>query len=319
MKSVIGKSLKRAASILRDGGVVAIPTETVYGLAGNALLSDTVTKIFDIKNRPAFDPLILHTDSLSKISHLTKDIPAPILKLAEVFMPGPLSIILEKTELVPDITTSGLSTVAIRIPDHPLTLELLSMLDFPLAAPSANPFGYVSPTKARHVADQLGTKIPYILNGGNCAVGIESTIVSYRDHRVTVLRKGGISIENIEQIVGEVVVKKTGSSRPDAPGMLESHYAPVVPLKLTTVEQVLEIFDVNRIGYLGFQKKTKCLPSKSQKVLSSSGNLSEAASNLFSHLRALDGMDIDIIISSLVPEQGLGRAINDKLRRAAGS
>ena len=240
-------------------------------------------------------------------------------------MPGPLSILLEKTEAIPDIVTAGSKLVAIRIPNHPLTLQLLEQLDFPLAAPSANPFGYISPTSVKHVQDQLGGKISYILDGGNCSVGIESTIIKMERHFpegekenvITVLRVGGVPVEAIERVVGKVKVANHSSSNPAAPGMLKSHYAPRNPLVIDDVEKVLQHYASERIGILAFAKYHPAIPPQNQLILSANSDLKEAAQNLFAHLRTLDKMDVDIIVTALVPEKGLGRAINDKLRRAS--
>ncbi|MCB0689269.1 MAG: threonylcarbamoyl-AMP synthase [Saprospiraceae bacterium] len=313
----IGTDISLAVHLLKEGLIIAIPTETVYGLAGNALNEDAVTNIFTIKNRPFFDPLIVHTDQLSKLSPLIGTIPEPLQMLARHFMPGPLTILVEKTEQMSDLVTSGSRKVAIRIPNHPLTLALLSRLDFPLAAPSANPFGYVSPTTAQHVADQLGDKVSYILDGGSCQIGLESTIVDYRENQIVVLRKGGIPIEEIEALVGPVQVYEQSSSRPSAPGMLDQHYAPSTPLTLQPLEEVLQKFKKEKIGYLAFDKLHPDLPNDHQKVLSPSGNLSEAAHHFFRYLREFDKMDLEIIAATLVPDRDLGRAINDKLKRGA--
>lgn len=315
----IGTDIQKAADLLRDEQLVAIPTETVYGLAGNALSTRAVTEIFRVKNRPFFDPLILHTDDLNKLEHLIDPLPPTLETLAGHFMPGPLTILAVKKSTVPDLVTSGLPKVAIRIPNHPVTLELLRRLDFPVAAPSANPFGYVSPTTAQHVMDQLGGSIPYILDGGPCQIGLESTIVDYDQGEIVVLRKGGIPVESIEQLAGPVKIRPYSSSQPLAPGMLDQHYAPRIHLSLEVVEQALAQYDPKKIGYLGFTKNDPRLPADHQMVLSPDGNLSEAARNFFAHLRILDNLDLDIIVAELVPEVGLGRAINDKLRRAAGN
>lgn len=317
MNAEIGTSIDRAMHHLRAGGLVAIPTETVYGLAANGLDPVAVAGIFAAKDRPRFDPLILHTDHLDKITDLVREVPASLRLLAEHFMPGPLTILLPKTALVPDITTSGLPAVAIRIPDHPMALRLLEALDFPLAAPSANPFGYVSPTLARHVADQLGSRVDYILDGGPCSVGIESTIVRWTGTRVEVLRKGGVAIEAIEAIVGPVDVAPVSTSHPAAPGMLQSHYATTTPIVRQSLRQVLASTPAARVGYLGWDRSTDLLPLDQQRILSADGQFAEAASRLFAYMRDLDAMDLDIIVAALVPDQDLGRAINDKLDRAA--
>jgi len=219
----IGKDIAKAKRLLEAGELVAIPTETVYGLAANALDEDAVAKIFEVKDRPGFDPLIVHAGTVTQISGIVEDIPGPLLKLAEKFWPGPLTLLMKKKPLIPYLVTSGLENVAVRVPDHPMTGELLRILDFPLAAPSANPFGYISPTLAEHVQDQLGEKIPYILDGGHSEVGLESTIVGMDAGRVFVFRLGGTEVSAIEDIVGVVTVMPQSSSNHKSPGMLKSH------------------------------------------------------------------------------------------------
>jgi L-threonylcarbamoyladenylate synthase len=218
--------------------LVAIPTETVYGLAANALNPIAVAKIFEAKERPTFDPLIVHTHALNEVENFVSDIHPALLKLAQVFWPGPLTLLLPKKDIIPNLVTSGLDRVGVRIPNHSLTLELLSKLSFPLAAPSANPFGYISPTKAEHVDKQLGTKIPYILDGGACEVGLESTIVGEENGEIIVYRLGGLSIDDIEAVVGKVFVQLNQSSNPKAPGQLKSHYAPKKPVYIGNVIEV---------------------------------------------------------------------------------
>jgi L-threonylcarbamoyladenylate synthase len=213
--------------------------------------------------------------------------------------------------------TSGLSTVAVRIPNHPLTLELLSTLDFPLAAPSANPFGYISPTSAQHVEKQLGKKIQYILDGGESQIGIESTIVGFEGDEAVVYRLGGTSVEALEEIIGAVRLVAHSSSNPKAPGMLKSHYSPRKPLFINDLNQLLENYSKEQIGYLSFRKTIENLPIENQRILSFSGSYSEAAKHLFSYMRQLDSLPIDVIYAELLPEKDLGRAINDRIRRAA--
>ncbi len=273
-----------------------------------------MASIFDAKQRPAFDPLIVHVASVGAIISYAERLPDWAEALLTRFSPGPLTIVLPKKPIIPDIVTSGLDTVAIRIPNHPLTLELLSMLPFPLAAPSANPFGYVSPTTAKHVADQLGGKIPYILDGGVCDVGLESTIVAEVASVPTILRVGGVAVEEIEAVIGRVGIRSHSSSDPIAPGMLESHYAP----KRRVLHSLPETFDPKG-GYIGFSESTPFVPQVQQVILSKSGNMREAARNLFSALRELDREGIETIYFDYVPDVGLGRAINDRLRRAAKS
>lgn len=315
--AIIGTDVEKAIQLLNHNELVAIPTETVYGLAANALEEEAITKIFEAKNRPFFDPLIIHTHDLKNIIHLVKEIPKILMDISQSFMPGPLTILLEKSDAIPDLITAGSDKVAVRIPNHPLTLSLLRSLDYPLAAPSANPFGYISPTTAKHVQDQLGDKIEYILDGGECIVGLESTIIEWNEDHLNVLRKGGVPVESLYQFADKIEIMESSSSNPAAPGMLKSHYAPKVPMMVNpTVESIGE-YNIGRIGVLAFQKAKSIIPLENQLILSKEGDLHEAARNLFSYMRMLDNMDIDLIISELLPEEGLGRAINDKLRRAA--
>lgn len=317
MKYEIGTDIIKAKNLLQAGELVAIPTETVYGLAGNAFNTEAVAQIFAVKNRPSFDPLIVHTSSLERLKTLAQNIPTKAAILAEALMPGPLTLLLQKNDVIPDLVTAGSHLVALRIPRHPLTLELLQSLDFPLAAPSANPFGYISPTTAQHVAQQLGDKIPYILDGGPCDVGLESTIVGFEEDRVIVYRKGGIAVETIEKLVGTVEVKLHSSSNPQAPGMLKSHYAPRVPMVLGNIEALLAQHQGKKIGIISFQKTFQPASTLHPVTLSPAGDFTEAARKLFAGMRHLDSLDLDIIIAELLPEQDLGRAINDRLRRAA--
>ena len=314
---MIGKDVPYAAQLLQAGEVIGMPTETVYGLAGNALNDAAVSRIFAVKNRPNFDPLIIHTSSLDRISQWTQALPNALQQLAEAFMPGPLTLLLPKRPCISDLVTAGSPLVAVRIPAHPLTSELLTQLDFPVAAPSANPFGYISPTTAQHVAQQLGEKIPYILDGGPCHFGLESTIVGMERGKACVYRKGGLSIERIEEIIGIVEVKAHSTSNPQAPGMLKSHYAPRVPLRLGSFEQLIPELFSTRVGILAFQNEVAQIAPNRQIILSPTGNLEVAAQRLFAALRELDQMDIDLILAEPVPEEGLGRAINDRLRRAS--
>ncbi|WP_259014903.1 L-threonylcarbamoyladenylate synthase [Emticicia fluvialis] len=313
--ALISKDIELAVKLLNAGEVVGIPTETVYGLAGNALNTDAVARIFEVKNRPTFDPLIVHTHSIEQFEKYVNVTDERVYALAEKFMPGPLTLLLPRKEIIPDLVTSGLNTVAFRIPNHPLTLQLLCQLDFPLAAPSANPFGYISPTSALHVNHQLGEQINLILDGGECQVGIESTIVGLAGNETIVYRKGGLSIEEIENVVGKVQIIEHSSSNPKAPGMLKSHYAPRKPLLLTSHDS--EITSSNeKVAYLGFNELRADIPVENQLLLSPSGNFKEAAKNLFAYLRELDNRNVEVIYTSLLPEKDLGRAINDRIRRA---
>ena len=314
----IGKDILKAAAFLKQGKLVAIPTETVYGLAGNALDSDAVTKIFVVKNRPYFDPLIVHVRDSNAVKGYAEMIPEKAFELMNRFWPGPLTVLLPRKNVVPDLVTAGLDRVGLRCPDHSLTLELLRSLPFPLAAPSANPFGYVSPTTPGHVNDQLGDKIQYILDGGLCKVGIESTIVGFDGGAPIIYRLGGVSNEDIESVTGAVRVNANSVSNPQAPGQLQSHYAPRKPVFIGDIPKLLEEHGSKSIGVLSFKKLNLTSPVKKELILSPSGNLNEAAQKLFFSLRELDSIDIDVILTELVPDIGLGLAINDRLRRAAG-
>ncbi|MFC6996841.1 L-threonylcarbamoyladenylate synthase [Rufibacter roseus] len=314
----IGKNLQRAAAYLTQGDLVAIPTETVYGLAANAFDEAAVVKIFEAKQRPAFDPLIVHTHSIEEVTNIAREVPDVAYQLAEKFMPGPLTLILPKAERIPLLVTSGHNSVGVRIPRHPLTLELLRQLPFPLAAPSANPFGYVSPTSAQHVQDQLGGRLPYILDGGECQIGLESTILRLNGDEVEVLRLGGLALEELAEVIQVSEAKiRTSSSNPTAPGMLSSHYAPRRRVLLGSIETDLPNFDAARVGIISLQKLFPSVPLEHQIQLSATGNVNEAAKNLFSALRYLDSQNIDFILAEPMPKQGLGRAINDRLQRAS--
>ncbi len=268
--SPIGNSIKTAQSELQKGNLVAIPTETVYGLAANAFDIKAVSKIFEAKNRPTFDPLIVHTDSIDKIKNWTSEFPKWAEILGNQFWAGALTLLLPKKSIIPDLVTSGLPHVAVRIPNHRLTLELLKNIDFPLAAPSANPFGYISPTTAMHVFEQLGKKVSYILDGGNCKIGVESTIIGEENGKLTVFRKGGIAIEELEKVVGKLIVKEHSNSNPHSDkiestkvassGMLLSHYAPKIKMRLGNIEEMIKEHQLNKeienneIGILSFTK-----------------------------------------------------------------
>ncbi len=313
----IGTDIDKARTLLMQGELVAIPTETVYGLAGNALNENALLKIFSAKNRPHFDPLIVHVHSLEQANEYVENINASAIKLAIKFWPGPLTLLLPKKKNIPDLVTSGLDLVGIRYPDNSLTLELLKQLPFPLAAPSANPFGYVSPTTAQHVNDQLGDKIAYILDGGPCEVGVESTIVGFDKDESFIYRMGGLTQEEIEHEIGPVTVQLNSSSNPKSPGQLASHYAPQKKLVLGNLHDLLKTHFFSEVGIISFEKSFDIIKNENQRVLSKNGNMEEAARNLFSALRELDKLEIETILAEFVPDIGLGKAINDRLKRAS--
>ena len=317
MENKIGIDVEKAVSLLKINEIVAIPTETVYGLAGNGLSTDAILKIFEAKNRPFFDPLILHFHSISQIENYVSFFPEKLKKIATHFWPGPLTLLLPKNEKINDLVTSGLDRVGVRIPNHSLTLSLLSKLDFPLAAPSANPFGYISPTKATHVADQLHDKVSYILDGGETNIGIESTIVGIENDEVIIYRLGGISVEDIENVIGKTTLKINKSSNPSAPGMLLSHYAPRKPLFLLEVNNIAHFDTSKKFGLLTFSEKYTFENCVKNIVLSTKADDKEAAKNLFAALRELDAENIDCIYAEKLPTKNLGKAINDRLERAS--
>jgi L-threonylcarbamoyladenylate synthase len=315
----ITQDIARVAAALRNGQLAAIPTETVYGLSGNALDQRAVAGIFEAKQRPSFDPLIMHLPDIRAASRYVTSFPDVLQTLAERFWPGPLTLLLPRTPVVPDLVTSGLPRVALRVPSHPVALALLQQLDFPLAAPSANPFGYISPTSAAHVQAQLGDRIPLILDGGPCSVGIESTIVGMEDGSPCIYRLGGLAIDDIETVAGPVKIQAHSSSRPAAPGLLEQHYAPATPFLVGDRTALARDYLAQglRVAALGYQAPIADVPEQDQRLLSPAGDLREAASNLFAALREMDALGADVIVAELLPEQGLGLAINDRLRRAA--
>ena len=315
MPSIIGKDISKAAELLAQNEIVAIPTETVYGLAANALNPDAVLKIFEAKNRPHFDPLIVHISAKTELNKYILSVPLAARKLIDAFWPGPLTLVLPKRKIIPDLVTSGLPEVAIRMPSHPVALQLLNLLPFPLAAPSANPFGYISPTTAQHVAEQLRNKIPYILDGGPAYVGVESTIVRFENEMVIVLRLGGIAVEEIEEVCEKVEIQINPKDHPIAPGQLSSHYAPRKPLYVGDIAVLMNKFEDKKTGIISFGKTVLNNVYKEWN-LSQNADLHEAAKNLFSILREADISDVDIIIAGFVPDIGLGKAINDRLKRA---
>jgi len=308
------QAIKKAGLIIQNGGLVAFPTETVYGLGADALNPLAVARIFEVKNRPRFDPLIVHIDSLSEIERLCLEVDDRARKLIQKFLPGPLTLVLPKSSLVPDIVTAGLPTVAIRMPSHPVALELIKEAKTPIAAPSANLFGRLSPTTAEHVKDQIGKKIDLILDGGKTTLGVESTVISFTEDDARLLRPGGLPLEEIERVIGEVKILRQNIKKPQSPGQLPRHYSPRTPLRILTKDVVIE--KGIKVGYLAFKQPKKKLPYEIVEVLSPEGDLREAAANLFSCLHRLDESDLDVIYAEPVPEKGLGRAIMDRLRRA---
>lgn len=315
MQTFTGSDITIAADFLRKDELVAIPTETVYGLAGNALHETAVVKIYEAKNRPRFNPLILHIADVEDIA--TYAVIDPVSrKLAEAFMPGPFTLLLPKKDIVPELVTAGSDKVAIRIPDHTLTRTLIRTLGFPLAAPSANPFGYVSPTSAAHVLQGLGGKISYILDGGNCQVGVESSIAEVNGTEVILHRAGGVTAEMINAITGLPVVTRAHTAAPATPGQLKSHYATHIPLYKGDVAALMQQFHGQKMAIISFTNSYPVTEGSSLFVLSPSGDIVEAARKLFATMRKIDTMDVEVILAEDFPDTGIGRAINDRLNRA---
>jgi L-threonylcarbamoyladenylate synthase len=315
---MITTNIETAKLALENNDIVAIPTETVYGLAGNAYNEDAIHKIFTLKNRPHYNPLIVHIKSASYLQQVAKNIPAIALQLADAFWPGPLTLVLEKQDHIPDIVTGGKNTVGVRVPGHPVALALLDQLDFPLAAPSANPFGSISSTTAKHVHDYFTDTLETILDGGPCTKGIESTIIGFENEQPILYRQGSISIEDIEKITGKVEMRvHNDNSAPAAPGMLSRHYAPNTTTILTDdIDIAIEQYEGYKIGLLLF--KNTMVPDiiTAVEVLSNTGDTEEAAKNLYAAMHRLDKQNLDIIFAEKLPNTQLGIAINDKLERA---
>lgn len=314
---MISTSIDRAIAMLNNEDVVAIPTETVYGLAGDIYSEKAIRKIFDLKKRPLFNPLIVHTYSYDQLSEIVDHIPEKAKILAEAFWPGPMTLILKKKPNIPDLVTAGKDTVGVRVPNHPVTLQLLEKLNFPLAAPSANPFGSISPTSAYHVESYFRDKLSMVLEGGECKNGIESTIIGFINDEPVVYRLGSISLEEIEIVVGHIDIKNKKEIAPDAPGMLARHYAPKTRTYLVNnILEFIEDWSDNKVGVLVFKEGLSAPNIKHVEILSNTGELKEAASNLYAALHRLDGLDLDIIVAQRLPDHGLGKSINDRLERA---
>jgi L-threonylcarbamoyladenylate synthase len=313
---IISKDIQKAVELLTNEQLVAIPTETVYGLAGNIFSEKAIKCIFSTKQRPFFNPLIVHIASVASLNDIVTHIPKKAKLLAAAFWPGSMTLVLKKDKRIPDIITAGKDTVAVRIPNHPVTLELLKQLPFPLAAPSANPFGSISPTKPTHVENYFKNDIEMVLEGGSCASGIESTIIGFENEEPVIYRLGALPLEDIEAVVGKVLIKNKKEENPDAPGMLARHYAPKTNTFLVTdVASEVEKYSGKKIGVLIF-KSSLNNKNITEIVLSKEGSLQEAASKLYDAMHELDTKNLDIIIAERFSEFGLGKSINDRLQRA---
>lgn len=309
--------LRLGADLLKKGGLVAFPTETVYGLGADALNVEAVARIFEAKGRPLHDPLIVHVESMEQAEKLCSSFSSLAKKLAERFWPGPLTLVLPKSPAIPDLITAGLPTVAVRMPANLWARKLIHFAETPVAAPSANAFGRTSPTCARHVREQLEHRYDFLIDGGSCRVGVESTVLSLATSHPTILRPGGVTREEIEVIIGPVEVNQTQTGEEkglQSPGLLTTHYAPRTPLIL--VSDISLYAGKKNVGIITFKPSDECTAG-THITLSPRGDLREAAANLYRAIRELDSMKLDLIVAQKVPNVGLGIAINDRLKRAS--
>lgn len=308
-----GENIQEAAALIRKGGLVVFPTETVYGLGADAFNSAAVRKIFEVKKRPFFNPLIVHIARIEDLELLCSDVTELVLELAGKFWPGPLTLVLQRKATVPDIVTAGLPTVAVRMPAHPIALELIRKSCTPIAAPSANMFGCLSPTETGHVEKQLDY-VDYILDGGRCPVGIESTVLAVNNKSISILRPGAVTADDLKEY--NLLIPENpgqGEVRFQSPGLLKSHYSPKKPLYI--INDLINI--PAGAGLIVFTNPQQKIDVGKLEVLSPGGCLSEAAANLFPALHRLEESEVESIYVRALPETGLGVAIMDRLRKAA--
>ncbi len=310
------RAVREAASVLRGGGLVAFPTETVYGLGADAFNPRAVARVFEAKARPSFDPLIVHLADAADLPRVSTAGGERVRLLAARFWPGPLTLVLPRRPELPDLVTSGLDTVGVRVPAHPAARALIAEAATPVAAPSANPFGYVSPTTAAHVAELLGSSVDLVLDGGPCRVGVESTILSLAEEPPVILRPGGTPREALEEALGRALETAGKAERPLAPGQLPKHYATRTPLRILPGPAEGAPARPRRVGLLAWRA-----PGgegwAAAEVLAPDGSPETAAANLFAALRRLDASGLDLILAEPCDEAGLGHAIMDRLRRAS--
>lgn len=314
----VNPSVTSAAELLRFGVPIAIPTETVYGLAANAFDIQAVSKIFELKKRPLFNPLIVHIHKDYDLNEVASDIPEVARHLAEKFWPGPLTLVLKRSDKIPDIVTAGKSTVAVRVPNHPITQMLLERVGFPLAAPSANPFGSISPTRSSHVDLMFGPELKFILEGGSSTYGIESTIIGFEEKEPVIYRLGAISREEIEAITGPLKLKNSAAI-PLAPGMLDRHYSPRTPAFLVSdPSKWIEHLSGWNVGFLMFSDHLDNVDHQQQYILSHQRNEKTAMRHLYAAMHDMDSKGYDLIICERLPENNVGSSMNDRLTRACG-
>ncbi|MBU0683217.1 MAG: threonylcarbamoyl-AMP synthase [Candidatus Omnitrophica bacterium] len=320
--------LKQAVAILHNRGLVAFPTETVYGLGANALDPRASAGIFEAKERPLDDPLIVHISEKDDLYRLTKEVPTKIQKLIDLFWPGPLTVVLEKTDLVPDIVTTGLMTVAVRMPRNSIARKFIELAGVPIAAPSANIFGRPSPTTAKHVLNDLKGKIDVILDGGRTEIGVESTVVKFQDGKVVVLRPGGVDIEDLQSVAGDVTLASETSDLANSPGKYPQHYSPSAKVVIVgndsrqSEKVLLSAWEMKSyglsVGILAKQEHADKYRKFKVKVLGPQNDARTCATRLFHMLREFDAKNVDVIISEAISEKGIGLAVMNRLRKAAG-
>jgi len=344
MSKTITNSIDKAAALLVAGEVVAIPTETVYGLAGNLFNPSAVEKIYTLKNRPRNNPLIVHVKDLEATLPLITEFPKPLQQLAEKYWPGPLTVLLKKSKLVPDSITAGSDFVAIRVPAHPLTKQLLEQIPFPLVAPSANPFvpahpltkqlleqipfplvapsanpfTRISPTKAEHVEQYFGDSIPCILDGGSCSVGLESTIIGMNNDTPLLYREGVLGKLLLESLIGPIEKFNPQKNTILTPGQWPRHYAPLTKTILCKREEIM-LHVKDNTGIIVYKEPLLSVNTNQQHILSETGSLVEAAKNLYQILHHVDKQKYETIICEMLPQEELGNTINDRLKRASSS
>ena len=316
MDTLISNDLAKAAKLLKNGSVVGVPTETVYGLGASIYNANAIDYIFELKKRPRTNPLIVHISSIDQLSEITTEFPELAQRLATTFWPGSLTMVLPKSDQIPNHITANKSTVAVRIPNHPIFLDLINLAG-PIAAPSANPYERISPTTSAHVANYFPKGLPLIVEGGACKNGIESTIVGFEKQQVVIYRLGSISIEEIESVVGKVKIKNQARGENIAPGMSQKHYAPTTKTILTSaINEFIEDFHDNKIGVIRFKETTKDQAIFKQLTLAPDGDFKVAASNIYAFLHELDRLNLDFILIEPLPNIGIGLSINDRLKRA---
>ncbi len=314
--SIISDKISEAIKFLNNDDVIGFPTETVYGLAGNIYSVVAINKIFEVKKRPNFNPLIIHLKNVDQLPLVAKNIPKKAILLAQKFWPGSLTLILPKQDSISNLITANKPTVAVRVPNHEVALSLLNQLSFPLAAPSANPFMAISPTSAEQVERYFSSQIPMVLQGGFCKKGVESTIIGFENNEPVLYRFGAVSVEEIEKVVGKIKIV-TSTEKIIAPGMHYKHYAPNTKMILCeSIENEILNLKNQKIGILSFSRKFVFPTVLHNEILSEKGNFDEAAKNLYAALQRLDSLGLDVILTQKVPNIDLGKTINDRLVRA---